>query len=74
MSASMISSSAFLGWRGKLEAWGLQALRAQVMKFRVRSFILVGGRWCESWVCWVRSFFWWFVLVAIWVFEGGYRA
>lgn len=48
MSASTISSSAFLGWRGKLEAWGLQALRAQVMKLRVRSFILAVGIRCNS--------------------------
>jgi hypothetical protein len=39
-STSTISSSTSLGWRGKAAFVDLQALRAQVRKLRVRSFIL----------------------------------
>jgi len=41
-SVSTISKEASRGWSGKLVAMGLQALRAQVRKLRVSSFIFRG--------------------------------
>lgn len=41
ISISTCSSSASCGWSGKAVAFVLQALRAQVRKFRVRSFIFI---------------------------------
>jgi hypothetical protein len=44
MSCSTISSSASLGWSGKARFVDLQALRAQVRKLSVRSFIFMVER------------------------------
>lgn len=40
-SVSMTSRVHSVGWRGKEEGCGLQALRAHVRKFRVKIFIVV---------------------------------
>lgn len=51
---SAISSSASWGWRGKARGWDLQALRAHVKKFSVRSFIFCEGS-CRACVMRIRN-------------------